>query len=185
MEFNLANLPSLGRSAGARLTVIRLAGSARPEATSAARTRSLASLTALSGNPTMAKCSRPGATWTCTSTARASMPSNATVVTRWTMPLPPLASQSNASVARRKEHLGNGQAPGVGDRHNEPLAGMLSGCLARAHFVDAPGAWARGRQIQKDEAEQDRRVAAVDGGKETSRRVHHEVSDRHLARHQE
>jgi len=60
------------------------AGSARPEATSAARIRALASLTALSGNPTMAKCGKPGATCTCTSTARASMPSNATVLTRWT-----------------------------------------------------------------------------------------------------
>src|SRR6185312_8674827 len=31
---------------------------------------------------------RPGATCTCTSTARASMPSNATVVTRWTIVRP-------------------------------------------------------------------------------------------------
>src|SRR5205823_11267424 len=45
-------LPSLGRSAGARLTVIRRAGSARPEAISAERTRSRASETALSARPT-------------------------------------------------------------------------------------------------------------------------------------
>ncbi len=40
--------PSLGRSAGARLTVMRRAGKARPEAIMAARTRSFASVTALS-----------------------------------------------------------------------------------------------------------------------------------------
>ena len=47
-----------------------------------------ASDTALSGRPTMLKAGRPGATCTCTSTARASMPSNATVETRWTMGMP-------------------------------------------------------------------------------------------------
>src|SRR5258705_10598261 len=67
---------------------MRRAGSASPEATSAARTRSLASLTALSGNPTILKAGSPGATCPWTSTARASMPSKATVETRWTMPLP-------------------------------------------------------------------------------------------------
>ncbi len=67
---------------------MRRAGSARPEATSAARTRSFASDTALSGRPTMLKAGRPGATCTCTSTARASMPSKATVETRWTMGMP-------------------------------------------------------------------------------------------------
>jgi hypothetical protein len=33
----------------------------------------------------MAKAGMPGATCTCTSTGRTSMPSNATVLTRWTM----------------------------------------------------------------------------------------------------
>ena len=55
---------------------------ASPDATSAARTRSRASLTALSGKPTILNAGSPGATCTCTSTARASMPSNATVATR-------------------------------------------------------------------------------------------------------
>jgi len=68
------------------LTVIRRAGSARPEAISAERTRSRASETALSGSPTMAKAGKPGATSTCTSTARASIPSKATVEMRCTMP---------------------------------------------------------------------------------------------------
>ena len=44
--------------------VMRRAGSARPEATSAARTRSLASDTALSGKPTILKAGSPGATCT-------------------------------------------------------------------------------------------------------------------------
>jgi hypothetical protein len=44
----------LGQVGGARLTVIRRAGSASPEAISAERTRSRASETALSGRPTMA-----------------------------------------------------------------------------------------------------------------------------------
>ena len=65
--------------------MIRRAGSASPEAISAERTRSRASDTALSGRPTMAKAGKPGATCTCTSTARASIPSKATVETRWTM----------------------------------------------------------------------------------------------------
>jgi hypothetical protein len=62
--------------------VMRRAGKASPEAINAERTRSLASDTALSGSPTMGKAGRPGATWTWTSTARASMPSTATVLTR-------------------------------------------------------------------------------------------------------
>jgi len=56
-------LPSLGRSAGARLTVMRRGGSARPTAASAARTRSRLSATALSGRPTTAKPGMPDATW--------------------------------------------------------------------------------------------------------------------------
>ena len=71
--------PSFGRSAGERLTVMRLAGSARPIAVIAARTRSLASLTALSGSPTRLKAGRPAAMAHCTSTSRASTPWNATV----------------------------------------------------------------------------------------------------------
>ncbi len=45
-------LPSFSTSAGARLAVMRRAGSARPSADSAARTRSRNSATALSGSPT-------------------------------------------------------------------------------------------------------------------------------------
>src|ERR1041385_6020352 len=68
--------------------VMRRAGSASPDATSAARTRSLASDTALSGRPTMLNAGSPGATCTWTSTATASIPWNATVLTRWTIRAP-------------------------------------------------------------------------------------------------
>jgi hypothetical protein len=61
------------------LTVIRFDGSAMESEVSAARTRSRASDTALSGRPTREKAGIPGATAHWTSTIRASTPSNATV----------------------------------------------------------------------------------------------------------
>ncbi len=69
---------------------MRRDGSASPEAVSAERTRSRASETALSGRPTTLNAGSPGATCTWTSTGRTSMPSNATVETRWTMAAPAL-----------------------------------------------------------------------------------------------
>jgi hypothetical protein len=69
--------------------VMRFAGSARPEAVSAERTRSCDSRTALSPRPTMLNTTFPEATCTCTSTGRHSTPSNATVETRATMFAPP------------------------------------------------------------------------------------------------
>ena len=45
--------PSLGKSAGARLIVMRLVGNSNPALIMALRTRSLLSLTAVSGRPTM------------------------------------------------------------------------------------------------------------------------------------
>ena len=58
---------------------MRLEGSAIAMEVSAARTRSRASDTALSGRPTMANPGTPGETAHCTSTGRASTPSKATV----------------------------------------------------------------------------------------------------------
>src|SRR5262245_12532032 len=115
-------------SAGARLTVIRRAGSARPEAIRAERPRSRASDTALSGTATIANAGRPGATCTCTSTARASIPSKATVDTRATMPS--LVTQSKVAGNRRvsQEHLKNIDA-------NNPLCAV---CLSDRHNL---GAW--------------------------------------------
>ena len=64
---------------------MRLAGIASPEAIKAPRTRSRDSPTALSGRPTTLKWTAPGMICTWTSTARASIPSKATVATRVTM----------------------------------------------------------------------------------------------------
>jgi hypothetical protein len=83
------------RSAGARLTVMRRAGSASPEAISAERTHSRASDTALSGRPAIANAGGPGATCTCTSTALASILSRL----RWNhaaLLLPRKASEGDA-----------------------------------------------------------------------------------------
>ncbi len=56
--------PSFGRSAGARLTVTRPAGKSKPQLESAARTRSLLSLTAVSSSPTTENEGSPGPTST-------------------------------------------------------------------------------------------------------------------------
>ena len=58
--------PALRMLAGARLTTIRESGNSKPQLTSAARTRSRASLTAASGRPTIVKPGRPR--WTSIST---------------------------------------------------------------------------------------------------------------------
>lgn len=68
---------SLGRSAGARLTVMRRAGIWKPAFCSAACTRSLDSRTSASGRPTMVNFGKPLARCTSTLTARASMPARA------------------------------------------------------------------------------------------------------------
>ena len=66
--------PSFGRSAGAKLTVILRAGKSKCEFKRALRTRSLLSLTAVSGMPTMDRLGKPLKRWTSTVTAGASMP---------------------------------------------------------------------------------------------------------------
>src|SRR5690606_15373072 len=74
--------PSLGRSAGARLRVMRRAGKSKPEFWIALRTRSLLSLTAVSGRPTRVMPGRPLARCASTLTAGASTPTWARL---WTM----------------------------------------------------------------------------------------------------
>jgi len=69
--------PSFLMSAGARLTVILREGSSQFEFRIAARTRSLASCTAVSGSPTMANAGRPPPTSTSTSIGYASSPRTA------------------------------------------------------------------------------------------------------------
>src|SRR5262249_58073940 len=90
--------------------MMRRAGSASPEAISAERTRSRASDTALSGRPTMAKAGSPGTICTCTSTARASIPSKATVETRWTMPLPAAIEGSGKGGSVQEHYKNTGDA---------------------------------------------------------------------------
>src|SRR5580692_1328483 len=110
---------------------MRRAGSASPEAISAERTRSLASETALSGRPTMAKAGSPGATCTCTSTARASIPSKATVETRWTMLPLFFATQGSGTGCRVQEHYRNVR----GRPASPPNAGPLQRHLHRLRIV--------------------------------------------------
>src|SRR5690242_2253495 len=87
---------------------MRRDGSASPDEVSAARTRSRASDTALSAKPTTLKAGSPGATCTWTVTLRASIPSNATVATRWTMPASTAnPAKTSANCWRRQEHLQN------------------------------------------------------------------------------
>jgi len=68
---------SLGRSAGARLTVMRRDGKSKRQFCSAARTRSRASLTSASGRPTRVNEGRPLARWTSTVTSGENIPDSA------------------------------------------------------------------------------------------------------------
>jgi hypothetical protein len=61
---------------GARLTVTRRRGHVSPLDSTAARTRSRASLHAVSGKPTMLNAGRPAETWTSTETGRPSTPNS-------------------------------------------------------------------------------------------------------------
>ena len=67
----------LGRSAGARFTVILLDGYSKPLLVIAAFTRSLLSLTAVSASPTISVFGKPEDTSASTVTNGASMPSSA------------------------------------------------------------------------------------------------------------
>ncbi len=95
--------PALRRLAGARLTTMRRSGNSKPQLTIAARTRSRASRTAASGNPTMVKFGSPRWTSTSTRTGRAAMPSRVKVraVASTEVTLGGLDSR----VARRKKNL--------------------------------------------------------------------------------
>jgi hypothetical protein len=66
--------PSFGRSAGARLMVMRRSGNSNWELSSALRTRSLLSFTAASGRPTMDSPGRPLDRCTSMVTSGASIP---------------------------------------------------------------------------------------------------------------
>src|SRR5699024_4295315 len=90
--------PCLGRSAGARLTVMRRCGNSNWAQWIAARTRSLASRTAASGRPTMDMPGSPPARWTSTATAGAETPARA-------RPCTSASAMGNASVGGRRRGL--------------------------------------------------------------------------------
>jgi hypothetical protein len=69
--------PLLGSSAGARLTVMRWSGQEKCEHSNALRTRSLDSLTELSGKPTTEKLGSPLLRWASTVTNGACKPTAA------------------------------------------------------------------------------------------------------------
>src|SRR4051812_43171079 len=125
--------PSLRRWAGARLTVMRLAGNAKPELRIAARTRSRASRTARSPRPTIVKLGRPVRTSTSTVTRRLSTPWIANVVTWANMP-----GDAMGEIARRGARIAT--------ILRRPPRGMLQLALgARAHH-DHAQALARGHR---------------------------------------
>ena len=74
--------PSFRMSAGARFTVIRSKGKAKPALRIAVRTRSRLSRTAESGRPTVVKAGRPAVMSTSTRTSAASTPTSAAESTR-------------------------------------------------------------------------------------------------------
>src|SRR5690625_7463150 len=59
--------PAFGRDAGTKLTVMRRMGQGNPELVTAARTRSFASPSAASGNPTIVNAGIADAKWASTS----------------------------------------------------------------------------------------------------------------------
>ncbi len=84
--------------------MIRLGGSARPSALSAARTRSRISPTALSGSPTTVNATMPPEEiWTWTSMSITSMPWKATVLTRATIGCACSSSRRGTSLRERTD----------------------------------------------------------------------------------
>src|SRR5262245_20324147 len=78
--------PYFRMSAGARLTVIRSEGKAKPALRIAVRTRSRLSRTAESGRPTVVNAGKPLVTSTSTRTSTASIPTSAAESTRASTP---------------------------------------------------------------------------------------------------
>ena len=111
-------LPSAGRPAPGSPSRACRAGRARRRAARCAPAREL-SATALSGRPTMTKACRPGVMRTCTSTGRASMPTNASVEICPYMLVEARPTGRNGlcnpSVRRsvQQEHCGNGRRGGA------------------------------------------------------------------------
>ncbi len=112
--------PCLRTAPGARFTVMRCCGHTRPDDSTAARTRSRDSRTAVSGSPTTVYEGRPGETWTST-------------VTRWPSTPRRVALTTDASTATSdlsallSTQLGSAVEPAV-----EPaVATVRSGTIGR------------------------------------------------------
>ena len=116
--------PRLGRSAGARLTVIRRGGYVKPLLRIAPRTRSRASWSAVSARPTIEKPGRPGATSTSTRTTLPARP--------WTV-----ADRTVASTIRRLDGcahprlIGPSPAGGLEPRNLSPGWSTPRACRRR------------------------------------------------------
>ncbi len=97
-------VPSFRMSAGARFTVIRRGGTANPEFTSAAPTRSRLSFTAPAGRPTIVNCGSPVAASTSTVTSYALIPMTAAERTAASMTACCRKTVRRASPERRAPH---------------------------------------------------------------------------------
>src|SRR5258708_1051489 len=87
-----------------------------------------------------------------------------------------------------EEHQSSGAWSARSRARRQISGGLDRGVLVApgmAQSVETPSARSRGEQIQKDEAEQDCRIATIDGGKEAPRRMNDEVSGGHLTGQQE
>src|SRR5262249_37007036 len=123
--------PSLRRSAGARLTVIRRGGSLNPAVSSAPRMRTRPSRMPASASPTMAQQGRPTPTSTSTSMGAASIPITAADVTRTNMRLAHCErdasgrprSARRAQGTRGREAAGRPRAGRLAARNLERQAG--------------------------------------------------------------
>ncbi len=122
---------SLGRSAGARLTVILRAGKSNCAFCSAARTRSRLSLTSVSGSPTRLNAGNPPARWTSTSTGGASNPDNARLC-RTARAMHCFRAARRRYTRPRRRSLRRGLCAGLARARDAPRAHRASRGLARA-----------------------------------------------------
>src|SRR3954454_7097840 len=109
---------------------MRFCGNSKPEFTSAERTRSRASRTALSARPTIVNAGRPWRTSASTSTRRASTPSSAKAVTRArltpTTKGPAAARRSGGGRSKRRFLvIQPDQLPAGVDRHPDRVEAQL------------------------------------------------------------
>ena len=141
---------SFGRSAGARLTVIRRIGNSKRLLSRAARTRSRASRTSVSGRPTSVNAGRPLARWTSTVTSGAAMPLNPRLRTTANVmrgfigrkrPILRSDGQPKDRIRGGKEQGERGQTSGVGSGRprNRAVPGKRARSSAAKHSMNIDG----------------------------------------------